>query len=50
LFNLTDFWAGWGVQVTDQTRANVRQLRVGPPAVDVAAFRETNINEPSVWP
>lgn len=48
--DLTDFWAGWGVPVTEQTRANVRQLRVGPPAVNLAAFRETNINEPSVWP
>jgi len=48
--DLTDFWAGWGVRVTDQTRAKVRQLRVGPPSVNLAAFRETNINEPSVWP
>ncbi|WP_020390477.1 M60 family metallopeptidase [Kribbella catacumbae] len=48
--DLTDFWAGWGVTVTDQTRANVRRLGVPAPAVDLAALRETNIDEPSVWP
>lgn len=48
--DLADFWAGWGVQVTGETRAKVRQLRLGQPAVNLAQLRESNVNEPSVWP
>ncbi|GAB3838827.1 M60 family metallopeptidase [Kribbella italica] len=48
--DLTDFWAGWGVTVTDQTRTNVRRLGVPVPALDLATLRETNLDEASVWP
>lgn len=44
--DLSDFWATWGVDVTDAARDQVDDAGLPDPRVDPSTLRETNINKP----